>query len=184
MKFCRISKRLMLILAIGAIVLTAVGATLAYIIAKTPSRENEFIPTSVSCEINGSLDSLSEMNATVKNTGSINAYVRAVIVVCWTRIDNGSVYGVMPVSELDYKLNFGSGRWTLGRDGYYYYADKVEASALTEILVASVDVLSDAPDGYTLSVRIAASAIQAEPQAAVEALWGVSVLDNGSILVP
>jgi hypothetical protein len=174
----------MLIIAISAIVLTAVGATLAYIIAKTPSRENEFIPTSVSCEINGSLDSLSEMNTAVKNTGSISAYVRAVIVVCWTRIDNGNVYGTMPVSEVDYKINVGSGRWTLARDGYYYYADKVAASALTEILVASVDVLSDAPDGYTLSVKIVASAVQAEPSRAVEELWGVSVLDNGSILVP
>lgn len=178
-----LSKKLIIILSAILLVIASVGSTLAYIIAKTPPAENEFDRVKVSCLVVGNFDNATNINATVKNTGDISAYVRAVIVVNWVSAENGNIYGSMPIPDVDYKFNFGSGKWTKSADGFYYYSEPVKSTGVTDTLITSVETLSTAPDGYKLSVQIVATAVQSSPSSTVEGLWDVDVLDNGNIYV-
>ena len=180
--FKNISKKLILIILSVIITVVAVSGTFAYIFTKTPPVENTFEPVQVSCEVQETIDGFTKSNVKVKNTSDINAYVRATFVVMWTSED-GKVSS-SPVLASDYTINFGSAKWVKGSDGFYYYTEKVASGAYTDNLLNTVSVLGEAPEGYTLSVHVAATAIQAEPASVITDMWGATVLDNGNITAP
>ena len=172
---------------IAAVIVTVaatVGAAVAYIVAKTSPLENTFEPVSVSCEVQGDLTAEVKSAVSVKNTGDINAYVRAMILVSWISEENGSAYAGLPQENVDYTLTVGSTEWSLGTDGFYYYRKAVAASSSTETLIGALAQVSEAPSGYKLTVQVFASAIQAEPSRAVEETWGVTVSTDGSLIAP
>lgn len=126
------------------------GTTLAAMMAATDTKQNTFIAGSVSCSVGE--------DYRVENTGNVDAYIRAAIVVNWENT-NGDIRGIAPVAGTDYKLTLGTG-WE--QEGlYYYYNGSVEADAFTGA-VCTVEPLTAAPDGYTLAVEVLAEAIQAE----------------------
>ena len=131
----------------------------------------------------GDLSGDPKTNISVKNTGDIEAYVRAFFLVTWVSDLDGSTYAGMPQENVDYSLTIGSVKWTLGSDGFYYYSNFVYEHGITEALIGELAALSQAPDGYSLNVQVFASAIQANPSRAVEETWGVTVLANGSLLI-
>ena len=177
-------KKLILIIAIAFVLMgTAVGTTLAYIFDRTPSVENTFEPVYVSCAVEEQSDGVTKSEVKVRNTGDINVFIRATFVAMWTATD-GSVLSVAPVSGTDYTVELGSSRWVLGYDGFYYYTSQVIAGSATENLIESISVIGTAPEGYTLSVHVAATAIQAEPLNVVADTWGVSVRSDGTIYIP
>lgn len=173
----------LIIVALALFTIGAVGATVAFIMDKTPLLENEFTPATVSCEVTETFDGENKTDVAVKNTGNVNSYVRAAVVVCWISKENGSIYSVMPREGVDYTLTQTASGWTKSTDGYYYYASPITPGASTEILISSLKMQNTAPDGYTLSVQIAASALQSTPKQTVENLWNVTVLDNGNLFV-
>jgi hypothetical protein len=71
----------------------------------------------------------------------------------------------------------------LAKDGFYYYTEPVFSAGKTDVLISEFSETSEAPEGYVLSISIIASAVQAEPKNAVTELWGISVLDNGNLLI-
>ena len=146
----------------------AVGATLAYITAKTPPVENEFEKAVVSCKVTETFDGAKKTDVAVQNTGNVASYVRAVVVVSWVSSDNGAIFPAMPVEGVDFSLSAGSAVWQKSSDGYYYCTTPIKAGASTDILISSIEEMAAAPDGYVLSVQIAASAIQATPATVVE----------------
>ena len=61
-------------------------------------------------------------------------------------------------------------------NGYYYYTAPVAPHASTGVLIdLCTPVAGRAPEGYTLSVNVLASAIQSVPAEAVGQAWGVSI---------
>jgi hypothetical protein len=134
-------------------------------------------------------------NVRVRNTGDATAYIRVVVLTTWKYKDQNGVdhYHVQsPMENVDYAITYAEGtNWLPGDDGYRYYAYPVpcaknaqtEDAVLTDILIQRVELLENAtvPDGYTLSVEIVASAIQAEPATAAVENWGLTVDQNGVI---
>ena len=180
----RISKRMLtVIICVSLALFIATGSTLAYLFAKTPSLENTFEPVYVSCLVEENFDGVTKSNVRIKNTGDISSYMRATFVVMWVA-DNGSVHSSSPVENVDYKLTLGSSKWQKGSDGFYYYSYAVESGNSADEFITSLTLVGEAPTGYSLSVHVAATAIQAEPTHAVTEAWGVSVLGNGSITPP
>lgn len=172
---------------IAAVIVTltvAVSATVAYLNDKTDALENVFDPVFVSCEVQGDLNSDVKADISVKNTGDISAYVRAFLLVSWVSNSDGSTYAGVPKENVDYKLTVGSEKWELGSDGFYYYEHWVYQSGSTEALIGELKAVSEAPDGYSLTVQVFTSAIQAEPIRAVEETWGVTILADGTLLAP
>ena len=163
----------------------AIGGTIAYITTSTKDVENSFMPSSVSCEViednftNGV--STVKTGVCVKNTGDVDAYIRAKVVVNWVD-DEGNVLGVEPKAGTDYLIQAPGSGWSYcASDDCYYYASRVPAESFTNDLIDYCKVNSSAPaDGYALSVEILASAIQADGvnsqgKAPVEAEWGVKL---------
>ena len=176
-------KILIIIVALLLAISTATGVTVAYIFTDTTPVENSFEPVYVSCAIEEEFNGTTKSNVKVKNTGDINAYIRATFVVTWTN-ENNNVLGQMPVLGTDYSLALGSEKWMLGSDGFYYYTLPVSSKTSTEILISEITVIGTAPSGYSLSVHVAATAIQSEPIRAVTDAWGVQIQSNGSLIAP
>lgn len=173
----KLNKRAMALLISFVLVLTAsVGVTTAYLIAKTGSLNDVFAPSKVSCAVvetgyAGEDDEQTDVSAkgsiSVQNTGDVDAYIRAKVVVTWKKTD-GTVCAQAPVLGTDYSMVFaGSPNWSLATDGFWYYKKPVEPGSTTDLLISSCTLEADTsvPEGYYLSVEIVASAIQATAEA-------------------
>ena len=170
---------LLIIIAISA---TAAG-TLSYLFAGTDELENSFEPVFVSCSVEEKFTGSVKSDVKIRNTSDVTAYVRATFVVIFVK-DDGTVLSRQPVNGTDYSLSLGANGWTLGSDGFYYYTSPLAKDAATENLINSISSLGTAPEGYSLTVHIAATAIQAEPFEAVSQAFGVTVNGDGSLTVP
>jgi hypothetical protein len=178
------SKKLILIvILVFALIGTATGVTVAYIVDRTPSVENNFDPVYVSCDVEEEFDGIVKSDVKVRNTGDINAYVRATFVAMWINSE-GKVFGAAPVLDVDYTLTLDETKWQKGNDGFYYYTSKLPSGSATDILIEEITLIGAAPEGYFLTVHVAATAIQAEPENVVADTWGVTVKPNGTIVAP
>lgn len=161
---------------------------MAFLVDEADSITNQFEPTEVTCAVEETLTETAKTNVKVKNTGDIDAYMRAAVVITWQNA-NGDVYGVEPVEGSDYAIEFDlSNGWTQGSDGFYYWASPVKSvnegaeNCFTGALIKSCSLKdgANAPkDGFHLSVEVIASSIQAEPTSAVVDAWDVTVADDG-----
>lgn len=170
----KLNKRAVALLVSLVFLMTAaVGITVAYIVDNTPEVENIFKPSNVACQVMEGQNNL----YTVENIGDTSAYVRVAVLVNWKNAD-GHIYAKAPTFSVilgDY--------WTLGKDGYYYYAKPLttasDAKGTTSLQITTTDSL----DGYTLSVEIAVSAIQATSAAVTDWSNGVaSATTDGGML--
>ena len=157
-------KTLTLVLSIALILALAAGGTVAYVVSRSGSVENKFEPAYVTSRVNVTEDKID-----VTNTGDVDAYIRAAIVVNWMDA-SGNVRGASPVAGTDYELTLDADdTWadtcSWYRDpgtGFYYYKTSVASMGVTADLVKEIDVLVTPPAGYELSVEVVAEAIQAE----------------------
>ena len=180
----KISKKLLIILICVSVVLTAITiGTAAYILTGTEKTENTFEPVFVSCYVENDFDGYTKSNVKIRNTGDIDAYIQVTYVVNWMSED-GEIYSIAPVANVDYSLDFGSEDWKLGSDGYYYYAWPISPGETTENFVDSITITSEAPDGYYFSVHFLAAAVQAKPALAVHELWNAVVKNDGELSAP
>lgn len=172
----------------------AVSGTIAYIFTSSDPVINTFTPVIPEIEIPEEMNGTVKQNATVQNTGDVDSYLRAKIVVTWQN-DNGEVYPEVP--ELgegkDYTMTNGA-NWQLHKDGYYYYK-KVAAPGQPavmkngdvvdnpeDMLIIRAEVIGKAPaEGYTLHIEILGQAIQSEPIEAVKETWGVNITSEGYV---
>ena len=166
----------------------AVGGTAAFLLDETNKVVNTFQSAEVTCAVVESFDGSVKSNVGVQNTGDVDAYLRAVVVVNWAKQGKGEsleVYPETPVVEDDYFIVFdtpsggGDTPW-VECDGYWYYTLPVGPGEVAESLILSCSpVEGSAPEGYSLYVDVISSAVQAEPVVAVQDAWGVSISDGG-----
>ncbi len=176
-------KAIALISSLIIVISVTIGVTVAYLTAKTPPLENNFTPVAVSCVVENGDTGGGYSNVTVKNTGDVKAYARCVVIATWVNDSNGSVYATAPIQGVDFKLVKGSDSWVLGGDGFYYYTVNVAPTTSTMALISSVVEVNSAPKGYSLKINVFASMLQAEPATAIEQVWNVTVLNNGTLSV-
>ena len=174
-------KLYIILISIGLLLSTVVGNSLAYIMTRTDHVQNQFTPASVSCRVNSSEDTSFD----VTNTGNVDAYIRAAIVINWMD-EQGNVRGIAPLPE-DYTLKINDSHWEDDTDtGFYYYKQPVAPGGTTEGLVASFAISKDAavPVGYALCAEVVAEAIQAEGNTddgaypAYQDAWGISSISG------
>lgn len=186
-KFMTVLVSVVLILAV------AVGTTIAYLTTKTDDVVNTFEPTQVTSLVveNFTPDApTTKANVQIKNTGDIDAYIRAAVVITW-KDAQGNIAAVKPVETIDYTITWNTvdqdGTKWFEVGGYYYYPDVVAAGGTTaENLINSVQPVNldgKEIDGtiYYLSVEIISSAIQAKPDRAVSEAWPAVTVDNGQL---
>lgn len=180
MKLFKNKKSIAMLVSIIALLTIVAGTTIAYLYTNTPSITNTFTPTKVTTTIVEDDPSDTKNNVKVKNTGDIDAYIRATVIVTW-KDASGQVHATAPVAGTDYEVTYPTDTgWVEGSDGYYYYTSKVAAGGSTGVLLTDCKpVGGKTPAGYHLSVEILASAIQAEPSDAVTTAWGST--NGGSV---
>ena len=106
-------------------------------------------------------------------------YVRAAVIANW-RTEDGSIYGKNAEKGTNYTFTIGSG-WFKAGDGYYYYSNPVESGGETSALITDFTVLTDAPNGCSLSLDISAEIIQESGSTdndntpTVTAVWGCRI---------
>lgn len=184
----RARRRGRLFALLAAVVLVsalAVGGTVAFILTQTEEKVNVFAPAKVACTVTEKFDGTTKRNVAVQNTGDTAAYIRAAVIVTWMKDGNAADRNVtarLPQEGTDYELKYAADGWLEGEDGYWYYQDPVAPQDSTGKLIESCVQLAtaNAPDGYHLSVEIAASAIQSVPETVVTDEWHV-VLNDGKI---
>ena len=153
-------KSLLLVAGIVLMLTIAIGGTIAYIVTNTDSVVNTFTPGDVPIEIDEKTEGGVKSDVTIKNTGTVPAYIRAKIIVTWKNAQ-GEVSGT-PVQASDYSMIINTADWTKAADGFYYYKESVEATGKTTNLIESCTRSVTPPDDYDLSVEIIAESIQAD----------------------
>ena len=85
-KHRRLKKPVKLILILSSLLLTvclSIGTTYAYLLSKSETVTNTFTPGTAGNTIDESFNGTLKENVKVKNTGNINAFIRATIVITW-----------------------------------------------------------------------------------------------------
>lgn len=178
MKRYKHEKKSAIFIALTAFLLLAtIGTTVALLITKSETISNEFTPTIVSCKVEESFDGTVKRDVCVRNTGNINAFIRATLTVNWVNDETQKIHPTAPVAQSDYEIIWGQNGWIKGADGFYYYQNAVSPNAITSDLIESITP-KNTPDGYSLQVRIIASAIQSAPETVAEDNWGVIVAEQ------
>lgn len=169
----RWKRSFVLLTALTVLMLGVVGATISYLVTSTTPVTNTFEYAKVTCQVTESFDGTTKKNVQIKNTGNIDAYIRAAVIVTW-KDAAGNVYGQAPVENTDYEITYSSNGW-IEKDGYYYCTSPVASTKETPVLITECKRLQKPetiPDGYDLSVEILADAIQSQPANAVQQAWG------------
>lgn len=178
----RRSRKPSLLLAAMLVLLVAViGTTVAYLTASTDTVTNNFNPVKLTTPVEEDFDGEVKNNVTVKNTGDINAYVRAAVVVTW-QDEARNVHPSIPAIGTDYTVKFPAGTGWVKVGDYYYYNEPLAPGESTVVLLEDCKpVVGKAPEGYALDVAIVVSAIQSEPDKAINEAWGIQIGKDGSV---
>ena len=173
------TKKYALIISVLLIVTIAVGGTLAWI-STSDAITGAFSVANVKCEVLEDLSGNNKENVRVKNTGSIDEYIRAAIVMSWIDEDGNTV--AKEVKASDYTMSLNKTDWFVGSDGYYYCKAKVAPENETQNLINSC-VMNNTTSGYTFKLDVIAAAIQANPKDAVEEAWNATKVDESGKLM-
>ncbi len=170
-------KRVTIVALCLCLLLSGVAGTWAYLSSITDPLQNTFTPAKVTCSVEEKFENGVKSEVKVRNTGDINAYIRATIVA--TYVLDGKIYAIAPVEGTDYIVEWANGKWKKGTDGFWYYSDAVAPNEATNNLIKTAKVVS-VPEGCSFNLQIIATAIQAEPDLAVQSAWGITPV-NGQI---
>ena len=173
-----------MVIATAVLLALAIGGTVAWLSTKDAPITNTFNPSKVACEVTEKFDGSTgvKSNVNVKNTGTINAFIRVKLVTYRTNDQGQHIGGTASLP------NFTLGKGWVKYGDYYYYTlpvapkEKPEADLISSITLESyTDV-----DGGHQAIDVMAEAIQSVPEAAVNAAWGVgfSIDADGSLIVP
>ena len=188
----KVSKKTWILMVSILLVLSVtVGSTIAFLSTKSGPVENTFNASKVTTKVNEEISGSEKTNVTITNTGDIDAWIRAAVVVTWQN-EAGEVYGQAPKADDNYTDWTPGTDWVKGRDGFYYYTKPVAAGNSTATaLIARIAPNGESPaNGYYLSVEILGSGIQSKPANAFKSAWASSGLsvktvdDSGNELPP
>lgn len=184
-KAIRTGRLTTMVIATVLLLALAIGGTLAWLSTKDGPITNTFTPSKVTCEVTESFNGSTgvKSNVNVKNTGTINAFIRVKLVTYRTNDAGEHIGGTAEIPDFDP----GEG-WVL-YDGYYYYTRPVAPGGKPGTnLINSMTLTRSYPDtdGGKQAVDVMAEAIQSVPEGAVKAAWGAgfSINADGSLYVP
>ena len=184
-KTLRTGRLTTMVIATVLLLALAIGGTLAWLSTKDAPIQNKFLPTKVTCEVTERFDGSTgvKSNVNVKNTGTINAFIRVKLVTYRTNDQGQHIGGTASLPSFDLGAN-----WVKYGD-YYYYTKPVAPNQTPETnLTDSMTLVGSYmdTDGGKQAVDVMAEAIQSVPEDAVKAAWGegFSISADGSLIVP
>ena len=151
-------KKSIALLALILILTITAGSTLAWLFATTGKVTNTFDLAHVDTKIEEVINGGVKEKVSVKNTGDIEAFIRAAVVLNLLD-DDGNIVAGTP--ELTLVPETG---WVKD-GGYYYYTSPVAAGS-------SVPLFTNVEANAKVQMTILAEAIQADPIDAVKDAWG------------
>lgn len=173
----RMSRTVMVALALVLVLGLAIGGTVAYLVTNTSAITNTFTPASVPNTPVEEFDGTTKTSIQVENEGNIAAYVR-VKLVTYRVDDNGSQIGGAATIP-----TFTPANGWFEKGGYYYYTTAVEPGSTSLNLLPTGGIklqqYTDA-DGGKQVIEVLTESIQSVPASAVENAWGVAVV-NGNL---
>ena len=184
-KALRTGRLTTMVIATVLLLALAIGGTVAWLSTKDAPITNTFNPSKVACEVTEKFDGSTgvKSNVNVKNTGTIDAFIRVKLVTYRVNKDNQHIGGEAEIPT----FTLGAG-WAY-YEGYYYYTlpvapGKQPKTNLTDSMTLT-GTYNDA-DGGKQVIEVMAEAIQSVPEDAVKAAWGVdfSIDADGSLIVP
>ena len=174
-----------MVIATAVLLALAIGGTVAWLSTKDAPITNTFNPSKVACEVTEKFDGSTgvKSNVNVKNTGTINAFIRVKLVTYRTNDQGQHIGGTASLPEFTLGAN-----WVKYGD-YYYYTKPVAPDQEPETNLADSMTLTGSytdADGGKQAIDVMAEAIQSVPEAAVKAAWGAgfSINADGSLNVP
>lgn len=172
----RMSRTVMVALALVLVLGLAIGGTIAYLVTNTDSITNTFTPGGTTPGIEEKVENGVKESIVIENKGNIPAYIRVMLVGNTVETVDGKevVTGGFDVSA---RFTYNDTDWVKGSDGYYYYKTPVAANEKTNDLLASGTSITV---GENETVTVLAQSIQAEPDYVVQQTWGVTIA-NGTV---
>lgn len=178
----------LMVILILTLMLAAVTVPMAmsYLTSSPDELENTFTDPYVPPQITEVFDGEIKENIQIRNTGNVDAYIRAALVI-QAKAKSGDILAYSPVPGTDYTLSALGANWFKHGD-YYYFKHPVPPGALTDVMFSQIKALKiplKTVGGvhYYLNIDVASQSIQALPPGAVESAWPVTV-GAGSILEP
>jgi hypothetical protein len=174
---------LILTLVLAAV---TIPMALSYLTSSPDALENMFTDPYVPPDITETFDGEIKENIRIENTGNVDAYIRAALVI-QAKAENGDILAYSPVHGTDYTLSALGSTWFKQKD-YYYFKHPVPPGGLTDVMFSKIEALNiplKTLGGvhYYLNIDVASQSIQALPPGAVESAWPVTV-GAGSVLEP
>lgn len=170
-------KRTALVASLLVVLALVCGGTVAYL-TDSDRVANEFSPGELTTTIVEHLDGNAKKDVQIKNTGKVDAWIRAEVAITWQDAE-GNVCGVAPVEKNtqnpdgDYEITWNvadepaADKWVKGSDGFYYWTSPVAPNNLTGVLITSCTYdKAKAPEGYSLTVEVIGSGVQITPDGA------------------
>lgn len=149
-------KSVLLLALVAVLLLSAVGGTVAYLVAATGPVENVFTPPTYDTDIEEEIKNNQKTSITVKNKGEVDVYVRVAIVGYFVDDQNGNIVAQWEDSPTI------TTNWTVA-DGFYYYNKIVKPDESTDNLLAKpIAVDTTSHPGAHLVVTVVHQSIQAE----------------------
>lgn len=129
------------------------------------------VKNDIEIEVEEEFDKTTKSNVDVKNTGDVDAFIRAIIVANWVDAD-GVV--VAPFANEGTMTPSSSSKWVKS-GAYYYYNEAVEPGCSTENLFDSYTYTSEQVpvEGAHLEMTIASQAVAAVPGKTYDEVWGL-----------
>lgn len=182
-KALRTGRLATMVIATVLLLALAIGGTVAWLSTKDAPITNTFKPSKVACEVTENFNGEVKSNVNVKNTGTINAFVRVKLVTYRTNDQGQHIGGTASLP------NFTLGKGWVKYGDYYYYTLPVAPGESPKTNLTDSMTLVDSyldTDGGKQAVDVMAEAIQSVPEDAVRAAWGAgfSIGADGSLIVP
>ena len=188
MKNKRFPHILILLLALAVLIPPAY----AYMISKSQTVVNNFIPGKIDCVINETFKNNVKSEIKVENTGNAKAYIRVRLVFNW--VDSAGTVVARSFGTME-SVKWDDGNWIRDEaNNTYYYKNPVEVGEETPNLLASawsMDPVSEESGGLTYYyypvMEVLVEAIQADGvievsegvfEPAVTNAWGVTLVDG------
>lgn len=167
-----------LALALALVLLLSAGSavTVAWLSADADPLTNLFAKSQVPPEVVEEFDGETKENVRIKNAGNIDAFIRVILTAVW--LDEDGNVSPEPVDPLTFTSH---ANW-FEHDGIYYHKDRVAPNALSEVLIDTFEM--PIREGLSFELQVITSAIQADPDEAVEHAWPVNVDNDGRLIAP
>lgn len=180
------NKQLICILLVLVLVSALIPTAYAYMVHKSQTVTNVFIPAHVSCKVVEEFDDIKKDEVKVKNTGNIDAYIRVRVVYRWEDSKGNPVArdASFPKAKID------TANWTDMGNNIYLCKTAVGPDGLTPDLLKepfSVDAVrvEETLQGgqkiyydYYPVMEVLAEAVQSNPADAAKEAWGVTITDG------